>query len=82
MIRSYHTLACAMLGMVLMVLVQRGLDLYLFLALALAIPWDKLAEMTGDLAVRYIEWGRDQRKQEVPEAAISLPELCDKSTET
>jgi hypothetical protein len=54
MIRSYHTLACFLLGIVATLLVQRGLDLYATLALAIAIPWDKLAAMAGELAAQAI----------------------------
>jgi hypothetical protein len=69
MIRSYHTLACAMLGIVLTLLVERGLDLYAFIVLALAVPWDKLAEMTGNLTAQLMEWRRERSEQKELEGA-------------
>lgn len=70
MIRSYHTLACAILGMVFVMLVQRGVEIYLFIALGLAIPWDKLAKMTGELAADLIERRAPPDKEEAPEAGL------------
>jgi hypothetical protein len=64
MIRSYHTLACVLLGIVLTLLVQRGLDLYAVIALALAVPWDKLAKMAGDLAAQALSSRKERSAEE------------------
>jgi hypothetical protein len=69
MIRSYHTLACVLLGIVLTLLVQRGLDLYAVIALALAVPWDKLAKMAGDLAAQALSHKERSAEDETPEEA-------------
>ncbi len=70
MIRSYHTLACALLGIVATVLVERGLDLYVLMLLALAVPWDKLVHITESLTAEYMEWRRNQKMQQELEAAL------------
>jgi hypothetical protein len=63
MLRSYRSIGCFLLGAIFMVLVSRGLDLYAFFTLALAVPWDKLADMTGQLAAQYIEWRKHRNQQ-------------------
>ncbi len=50
MIRSYYAIACALLGVVLTLAVQRGVDIYIFFVLFFAVPWDKVAAVAGTVA--------------------------------
>jgi len=59
-----------LLGIVATVLVERGLDLYVLMLLALAVPWDKLVHITESLTAEYMEWRRNQKMQQELEAAL------------
>jgi hypothetical protein len=45
---GFHTLVCY-LGITLTLLIHRGTEGYIFVALALAVPWEILAAVTGDV---------------------------------
>jgi hypothetical protein len=77
MIRNHQTLACALLGIVMTLFIQRGLDVYVLLFLALAVPWDKLAQMTEQLARQYLEWRELRREQKRVEEAWRQPAPCE-----
>ena len=79
MIRSYQTLACALLGIVMTLFIQRGLDIYVLLILALAVPWDKLAQMTEQLAKQYLEWRELRREEKRIKDAWHQPAPCEES---
>jgi hypothetical protein len=64
MVRGFHTLVCFLLGMALTLLIHRGTDEYVFIILALAVPWDKLAVVTGDLVDEYMEGRRKEQDQD------------------
>jgi hypothetical protein len=70
MVRSYHTLACALAGVLLAMLVDRGLDGYVLLILGMAVPWDKLAGITGEWIDYYARWRRNRTEQTKLEAAF------------
>ncbi len=77
MIRNHQTLACALLGIVMTLFIQRGLDVYVLLVLAVAMPWDKLAQMTEQLARQYLEWRVLRREQKQMEDAWRGPAPCE-----
>jgi hypothetical protein len=70
MVRSYQTLACALAGVLLAILVDRGRDGYVLLILAMAVPWDKLAGITGEWVDHYSQWRRNRIEQTKLEAAF------------
>jgi hypothetical protein len=70
MIRSYQTLACVLVGVVLAMLVERGLDGYVLLVLGIVLPWDKLAGITGEWIDHYAQWRRNRVEQSKLEAAF------------
>jgi hypothetical protein len=45
---GFHTLVCY-LGMALTLLIHRGTEGCIFVAVALAVPWEILAAVTGDV---------------------------------
>jgi hypothetical protein len=69
MVRGFHTLVCFLLGMTLTLFIYSGAEGYVFVALALAVPWDKLAVVTGSLLDEYMEGRREERDQHKVEAA-------------
>lgn len=68
MVRSYHTLACVFIGVILVLLVDRGLDWYALIVLGMTVPWDKLAAMTGELYQEMQAWRRSRIEQQKLEA--------------
>ena len=70
MVRSYQTLACALAGVVLVMLVDRGLDVYALLILGVAVPWDKLAGITGEWIDHYAQWRQNRIEQNKLETAF------------
>ncbi len=71
MIRSYLALACALWGVLVTLLVQRDLEMYLVILLVVAVPWDKLANMAGELAEQYLKPPRNPAPVEQREEAGS-----------
>ena len=69
MVRGFHTLVCFLLGMALILLIHHGTDEYVFIILALAVPWDKLAVVTGDLVDEFMDGRRKEHNQDKVEAA-------------
>ena len=64
MVRSLNTLACFLLGMALTMFVHIGMDVYVFVIFALALPWDKLAGLTGDLVEEHLRRRAEMKDQE------------------
>jgi hypothetical protein len=69
MVRGFHTLVCFLLGMTLTLFIYSGTEGYVFVALALAVPWDKLAVVTEELVDEYMEGRRKEQDQQKVEAA-------------
>lgn len=69
MVRSYHTLACILAGMILVMLVDRGLDWCALIVLGVTVPWDKVADIAGEVVEGYRAWRQGRTEQEKLEAA-------------
>jgi len=51
-------------------LVDRGLEGYSLLILGIAVPWDKLAGITGEWLDHYAQWRRNRIEQTKLESAF------------
>jgi len=64
MVRSYHTLSCILAGIILVMLIDHGLDWYALIILGLAVPWDKVAGIAGEVVEGYREWRQTRTAHE------------------